>query len=158
MCHGKEKDITILKELQFPHSLGLLYSAFMYYTDFKVNSGEYKLMGLAPYRNPKAEQTKEFVRKIKETLCHVCSDGSIWLDQSYFNYATGLHMIQEKKWEQLFGVPTRKSESPIDQVHCDLAIQQVTEEVVILMAKEATLNRYKKFLYGWWCCSKLCSQ
>ncbi|WP_338767021.1 carbamoyltransferase [Bernardetia sp. ABR2-2B] len=139
ICHGKGKDITILKELQFPHSLGLLYSAFTYYTGFKVNSGEYKLMGLAPYGNPEAEQTKEFVKKIKETLCHIYPDGSIWLDQSYFNYATGLRMIQEKKWEQLFGVPTRKSESPIDQVHCDLAlaIQQVTEEVVILMAKEA---------------------
>ncbi|WP_338792335.1 carbamoyltransferase [Bernardetia sp. MNP-M8] len=139
ICHGKGKDITILKELQFPHSLGLLYSAFTYYTGFKVNSGEYKLMGLAPYGNPEADQTKEFVRKIKETLCHVYPDGSIWLDQSYFNYATGLRMIQEKKWEQLFGVPTRKSETPIDQVHCDLAlaIQQVTEEVVILMAHEA---------------------
>ena len=139
ICHGKGKDITILKELQFPHSLGLLYSAFTYYTGFKVNSGEYKLMGLAPYGNPEAEQTKEFVRKIKETLCHIYPDGSIWLDQSYFNYATGLRMIKEDKWEKLFGVPTRKSESPIDQVHCDLAlaIQQVTEEVVILMAKEA---------------------
>ncbi len=139
ICHGKGKDITILKELQFPHSLGLLYSAFTYYTGFKVNSGEYKLMGLAPYGNPEADQTKEFVRKIKETLCHIYPDGSIWLDQSYFNYATGLRMIQEKKWEQLFGVPTRKSETPIDQVHCDLAlaIQQVTEEVVILMAQEA---------------------
>ncbi len=139
ICHGKGKDITILKELQFPHSLGLLYSAFTYYTGFKVNSGEYKLMGLAPYGNPEAEQTKEFVRKIKETLCHIYPDGSIWLDQSYFNYATGLRMIQEKKWEKLFGVPTRKSEANIDQVHCDLAlaIQQVTEEVVILMAKEA---------------------
>lgn len=139
ICHGKGKDITILKELQFPHSLGLLYSAFTYYTGFKVNSGEYKLMGLAPYGNPEAEQTKEFVKKIKETLCHIYPDGSIWLDQSYFNYATGLRMIQEKKWEKLFGVPTRKSEAPIDQVHCDLAlaIQQVTEEVVILMAHEA---------------------
>ncbi len=139
ICHGKGKDITILKELQFPHSLGLLYSAFTYYTGFKVNSGEYKLMGLAPYGNPEAEQTKEFVRKIKETLCHIYPDGSIWLDQSYFNYATGLRMIQEKKWEQLFGVPTRKSEAKLDQVHCDLAlaIQQVTEEVVILMAHEA---------------------
>ena len=139
ICHGKGKDITILKELHFPHSLGLLYSAFTYYTGFKVDSGEYKLMGLAPYGNPEAEQTKEFVRKIKETLCHIYPDGSIWLDQSYFNYATGLRMIQEKKWEQLFGVPTRKSEAPIDQVHCDLAlaIQQVTEEVVVLMAHEA---------------------
>ncbi|WP_291728236.1 carbamoyltransferase [Bernardetia sp.] len=139
ICHGTGKDIKILKELQFPHSLGLLYSAFTYYTGFKVNSGEYKLMGLAPYGNPDDEQTKEFVRKIKETLCHIYPDGSIWLDQSYFNYATGLRMIKEDKWEKLFGVPTRKSESPIDQVHCDLAlaIQQVTEEVVILMAKEA---------------------
>ena len=139
ICHGKGKYITILKELQFPHSLGLLYSAFTYYTGFKVNSGEYKLMGLAPYGNPEAKQTKEFVRKIKETLCRIYPDGSIWLDQSYFNYATGLRMIQEKKWEQLFGIPTRKSETPIEQVHCDLAlaIQQVTEEVVILMAKEA---------------------
>lgn len=139
ICHGQGKDITILKEMHFPHSLGLLYSAFTYYTGFKVNSGEYKLMGLAPYGNPDSEQTKEFVRKIKETLCHIYPDGSVWLDQSYFNYATGLRMIHEKKWEKLFGVPTRKSEAPLDQVHCDLAlaIQQVTEEAVILMAKEA---------------------
>lgn len=139
ICHGKGKDITTLKELKFPHSLGLLYSAFTYYTGFKVNSGEYKLMGLAPYGNPDSADVKRFVELTKQHLVDIKDDGSIWLNQEYFNYATGLTMVYDDKWEKLFGVPKRKAESEIQQIHCDmaLAIQQVTEEVVVKMAQEA---------------------
>ena len=139
IAHGKGNTIEIKKELHFPHSLGLLYSAFTYFLGFKVNSGEYKLMGLAPYGNPNAPQLKTFVEKIKHKLIQIAPDGSIWLDQNYFNYATGLTMVNEHKWETLFGIKRRASESEILQEHCNLglAVQLVTEEVVLLMAKEA---------------------
>lgn len=135
---GKDNVIRILKELHFPHSVGLLYSAFTYYLGFKVNSGEYKLMGLAPYGNPESEQTQQFVEIIKSTLVDIKDDGSIWLNQSYFNYATGLKMVREKKWEQLFAFERRKEESDLEQHHCNLAlaIQQVTEEIVLKMVIE----------------------
>lgn len=136
---GKGNHIEMLKELNFPHSVGLLYSAFTYFLGFTVNSGEYKLMGLAPYGNPNSEETKSFVKIIKDNLVDIKEDGSIWLDQKYYNYATGLRMIKEKKWEQLFSFPRRKPEAEIVQRHCNLAmaIQQVTEEIVLKMAKEA---------------------
>ena len=135
---GEGNKIKILKELHFPHSIGLLYSAFTYYLGFTVNSGEYKVMGLAPYGNPDSEETAHFIAKIKSDLMTIKDDGSIWLDQSYFSYATGLKMIKEAKWEKLFGVPKRPSESELEQVHCNmaLAIQKVTEEVVLKMAIE----------------------
>ncbi len=136
---GEGSKITFLKEMNFPHSVGLLYSAFTYYLGFKVNSGEYKLMGLAPYGNPHASETTQFIQKIKSTLVDIKADGSIWLDQSYFNYATGLRMVVDKKWEKLFGLARREESIDIDQRHCNLAfaIQQVTEEIVLKMAKEA---------------------
>lgn len=139
ISHGNGKNIKVLKELRFPHSLGLLYSAFTYYLGFKVNSGEYKLMGLAPYGDPDSMQVKEFIETIKRILIDIREDGSIWLNQDYFNYATGLKMTRNKKWEKLFGFPKRKSESSLEQVHCNLglAIQSITEEVVEKMAKEA---------------------
>ena len=139
ISHGKGKKIEVLKELNFPHSLGLLYSAFTYYLGFKVNSGEYKLMGLAPYGNPDAEEVQKFIKLIKGELIDIKEDGSLWLNQSYFNYATGLRMIKDKKWEKLFGFPTRKPEAEFEQIHCNLglAIQMITEEVVLKMAKEA---------------------
>jgi carbamoyltransferase len=115
--HGKGSNIEILKELRFPHSLGLLYSAFTYYLGFKVNSGEYKLMGLAPYGNPNAEQTKRFIEIIKSELIDLKEDGSVWLDQKYFNYATGLRMVKDDKWAKLFGFPKRASESDLEQIH-----------------------------------------
>jgi carbamoyltransferase len=132
--HGKE--IEILKELQFPHSVGLLYSAFTYYTGFAVNSGEYKLMGLAPYGDPDSQRTADFKRKITTQLVDIRKDGSILLNMDYFKYATGLKMADEDKWEQLFGVTRRKPESEISQVYMDmaLAIQQVTEEIVLRLA------------------------
>lgn len=136
---GKENKITILKELHFPHSVGLLYSAFTYFLGFTVNSGEHKLMGLAPYGNPDAEQTTQFEKLIKQYLVDIKEDGSIWLNQSYFNYATGLRMVYNQKWERIFGFPRRKEEGELQQHHCNLAlaIQRVTEEIVLKMANEA---------------------
>lgn len=139
ICLGEGKDISILRELKFPHSLGLLYSAFTYFLGFRVNSGEYKLMGLAPYGNPGSGEVKKFVDIIKRELIEIKPDGSIWLNQKYFNYATGLRMVRDDRWKELFGFPRRESEAELQQHHCNLglAIQQITEEVVIKMAEEA---------------------
>ncbi len=139
ICHGKGKDITILKELKFPHSLGLLYSAFTYFLGFKVNSGEYKLMGLAPYGNPNSELLAKYIESIKSELIEIKDDGSIWLNQDYFDYATGLRMVNEKKWEALFGFSRREDENELEQFEADLAlaIQMVTEEIVLKMASHA---------------------
>lgn len=139
IAHGIGKDIRILKELKFPHSLGLLYSAFTYYTGFKVNSGEYKLMGLAPYGNPAADNVRKFIDLIYARLINVKDDGSLWLNQEFFDYPVGLRMANEEKWEEIFGAPRRKPESEITQEYCDmaLAIQKVTEDIVVKMAKEA---------------------
>ncbi len=138
--HGKGRELSILKELHFPHSIGLLYSAFTYYTGFRVNSGEYKLMGLAPYGNPEGGRTQEFIDKIKDELVDIRKDGSLLLNMDYFKFATGLKMTNDRKWARLFGIPPRKAESSvIDQDYMDmaLAIQRVTEEVVFLLADEA---------------------
>jgi carbamoyltransferase len=139
ICHGIKGDIKILKEMRFPHSLGLLYSAFTYFLGFRVNSGEYKLMGLAPYGNPISPDIKSYVDTIKKDLVSIKKDGSIWLNQEYFDYATGLKMVNESKWEHLFGFKTRRPEDELLQHHCNLglAIQQITEEVVVMMAQEA---------------------
>ena len=128
---GKGNNLEIKKEIHFPHSLGLLYSAFTYYTGFKVNSGEYKLMGLAPYGVPIYED------KIKDNLINVKEDGSFHLDQSYFNYATGLTMTN-KKFDNLFGQKVRDSgHEKLTQFHMDIAasIQKVTEDIMIKIAK-----------------------
>ncbi len=127
---GKKNDLKIKKEIHFPHSLGLLYSAFTYYTGFKVNSGEYKLMGLAPYGNP------IYVEKVKE-LIDLKDDGTFRLDQTYFNYATGLTMTS-KKFNDLFGQKPRNPQNEnITQFHMDISasIQKVTEEIMISLAK-----------------------
>ena len=128
---GRGNNLEIKKEIHFPHSLGLLYSAFTYYTGFKVNSGEYKLMGLAPYGVPIYED------KIKNNLIDVKEDGSFHLDQSYFNYATGLTMTN-KKFDNLFGQKVRDSKhEKLTQFHMDIAasIQKVTEDVMIKLIK-----------------------
>lgn len=137
--HGKGNTITMLKELHFPHSVGLLYSAFTYYTGFMVNSGEYKLMGLAPYGNAGSAQVEEIKRKIVTELVDIRKDGSILLNMDYFNYATGLRMVFDDKWERLLGVPRREGESDISQVYMDmaLAIQEVTEEIVMKLCQTA---------------------
>ena len=127
---GKGNKIDIKKEIHFPHSLGLLYSAFTYYTGFKVNSGEYKLMGLAPYGVP------IYKDKILEKLIDIKEDGSFHLDQTYFNYATGLTMTN-KKFDDLFGQkPRNEKKDKLTQFHMDIAasIQEVTEEVMIKLA------------------------
>jgi carbamoyltransferase len=136
---GEGNKITLLKELHFPHSVGLLYSAFTYYLGFRVNSGEYKLMGLAPYGDPISSQTNEFISTIKNQLVDIKSDGSIWLNQKYFNYSVGLQMTHNEKWANLFGIGVRKEDAELTQDHCNLAlaIQTVTEEIVFLLAKEA---------------------
>ncbi|HLD47632.1 MAG TPA: carbamoyltransferase [Desulfobaccales bacterium] len=136
---GRRSEITILRELQFPHSLGLLYSAFTYYTGFKVNSGEYKLMGLAPYGNPDSEQVQRFKSLILDELVDLREDGSLLLNMDYFDFATGLTMCRDDKWESLFGVPRRARETLLDQRHMDLAlaIQQATEEIVLRLAETA---------------------
>lgn len=127
---GRGSELKVLKEIHFPHSLGLLYSAFTYYTGFKVNSGEYKIMGLAPYGEPR------FADLIKEKLISVAEDGSFQLDMSYFNYATGLTMTN-KKFNILFGGLPRSPETELTQREMDLAasIQKVTEDIVIKLAK-----------------------
>jgi carbamoyltransferase len=139
ICLGKGSDIRIIKELRFPHSAGLLYSAFTYFLGFRVNSGEYKLMGLAPYGNPGSPRVTQFIQTIREELVTLGEDGSIWLNQKYFRYATGLRMIQHRRWKKLFGIPRRKEGDGIKQVHCDLAmaIQQVTEEMMMHMVAHA---------------------
>jgi carbamoyltransferase len=139
ICHGKENRITMLKEMRFPHSVGLLYSAFTYYLGFRVNSGEYKLMGLAPYGNPASKQTQDFIELIKKHIVSIKDDGSVWLNMKYFNYATGLKMVNERRWEKLFGFPAVKPDGKVEQKHCNLAyaIQKVTEEIVLKMAHEA---------------------
>ena len=131
-----DNEIEILRELQFPHSVGLLYSAFTYYTGFAVNSGEYKLMGLAPYGNPDSRQTTDFKTKITTELVDIRKDGSILLNMDYFEYATGLKMANDAKWERLFGLSRRKPESDLSQDYMNmaLAIQQVTEDVVLRLA------------------------
>ena len=138
---GKGKDLKVIKEIHFPHSLGLLYSAFTYYTGFKVNSGEYKVMGLAPYGEPK------YVDLIKEKLIKIAEDGSFQLDMSYFDYATGLTMTN-KKFHALFGGPPRTSETDLTQREMDLAasVQKVTEDIIVLIAKEIAKNTGEKNL------------
>jgi len=127
---GSGSKLSVQKEIHFPHSLGLLYSAFTYYTGFKVNSGEYKVMGLAPYGEPK------YVKLIKDNLIDIKKDGSFSLDMSYFNYCTGLTMTN-RKFDNLFGGPPRKPETILTQREMDLAasIQKVVEEVIIKLAR-----------------------
>ncbi len=126
---GRNNRIDLQKEIRFPHSLGLLYSAFTYYTGFRVNSGEYKLMGLAPYGEPK------YASLILDHLIDVKEDGSFWLDQSYFDYCAGLTMTNEK-FNKLFGQPPRNPETPVTQFQMDIAasIQKVTEDVMMRIA------------------------
>ena len=127
---GEGNKLEIFQEIHFPHSLGLLYSAFTYYTGFKVNSGEYKVMGLAPYGEPK------FAQLILDNIIDLKPDGTFWLDQSYFDYCTGLRMTNDK-FDRLFGAPARQPDELLIQRHMDLAasIQAVTEEVVLRLTR-----------------------
>ena len=136
---GDGKDIKLLRETYFPHSLGLLYSAFTYYCGFRVNSGEYKLMGLAPYGNPDSERVAKFKRIILEELIDLKEDGSYLMNMSCFNYPVGLTMCGHEQWEKLFGLGKREPESDLTQPYMDmaLAIQQVAEKVVFRLAATA---------------------
>lgn len=129
---GEENHIRLLHEIRFPHSLGMLYSAFTYYTGFRVNSGEYKVMGLAPYGEAK------YVNLIYDHLLDLAEDGSFWLNPEYFNYCSGLTMTSER-FHQLFGGPPRQPETQLRQKDMDLAksIQVVTEEAMLRMARRA---------------------
>ena len=126
---GRGNDLELLRELRFPHSLGLLYSAFTYFTGFRVNSGEYKLMGLAPYGEPK------YVQRIKDELLEIREDGSLWMNMAYFTYPHGLRMTGDA-FERLFDGPARQPESLLTQRGMDLArsVQDITEEVMLKMA------------------------
>ena len=138
---GNGSELEVVKEIHFPHSLGLLYSAFTYYTGFKVNSGEYKVMGLAPYGEPK------YAELIKKHLVKIADDGSFKLDMSYFDFATGLTMTN-KKFDALFGGPRREPETDISQREMDLAasVQKVTEEIVVLIGKNIARETGEKNL------------
>ena len=128
---GRGNRLEVKREIRWPHSLGLLYSAFTYYTGFRVNSGEYKLMGLAPYGEPK------YADLILDRLIDVKPDGSFWLDQSYFDYATGLTMTS-RKFDETFGGRARQEGEPLTQRHMDLAasVQKVTEEVMLRITRD----------------------
>ncbi|MGK2905031.1 MAG: carbamoyltransferase family protein [Desulfuromonadales bacterium] len=136
---GQGNHIKILKQMDFPHSLGLLYSAFTYYCGFKVNSGEYKLMGLAPYGAADGKNVSAWKSRIYAQMVDLREDGSFLLNMDFFDYATGLTMCNNSAWEELFGIPPRKSETELDQNYMDmaLAIQEVTEEIVLKLAKTA---------------------
>jgi len=138
---GKGNEITLLKELRYPDSLGLLYSAFTYYTGFKVNSGEYKVMGLAPYGEPK------YVEAIKNNLLEIGEDGSLRMNHDYFSYSQGLRMTN-KAFDKVFGGPPRKPETRISQREMDLAhsIQVITEEVMLKMVRFAKRETQMKHL------------
>jgi len=136
---GENANITVLKELHYPDSLGLLYSSFTYFLGFKVNSGEYKMMGLAPYGNKDTAETQRYISLITDHIVKIYPDGGISLNETFFSYSYGLKMIREKKWEKLFGIPRRIPETEFCQHHCSLAyaIQYITEEIILKLACEA---------------------
>ncbi len=138
---GKDNEIKIHQEMHFPHSLGLLYSAFTYYTGFKVNSGEYKVMGLAPYGEPK------YVDLVYEHLIDLKEDGSFRMDMSYFDYVSGLRMTNDK-FHKLFGGPPRQPETRLTQREMDLArtVQEVCEEIMLRMARHVRKVTGQKYL------------
>ncbi|MFH1531185.1 MAG: carbamoyltransferase N-terminal domain-containing protein [Pseudomonadota bacterium] len=137
--HGRGREIRFLRELRFPHSLGLLYSAFTQFLGFRVNSGEYKLMGLAPYGDSGGERTARFEALIREQMTTLGPDGAIYLHPQWFRYMTALEMIHRERWTALFGFPPRGPDDEIEPHHADLAlaIQRVTEDAVLRLARTA---------------------
>ncbi len=137
ISEGRGRDIKILKELHFPDSVGLLYSSFTYFLGFRVNSGEYKMMGLAPYGNENSVAYQKFVHIIQSQLVKIHSDGSIKLNKKYFCYTHKSRMLDDKVWENLLGLKKRNPVDELTQMHCDLAlaIQRITEEIVLKMVK-----------------------
>jgi carbamoyltransferase len=139
ISHGKGAQITLLKEMHFPHSLGMLYSACTYYCGFKVNSGEYKLMGLAPYGNKGSAAVEKMKQTLLDKVISLKEDGSILMNMDYFEYSTGLKMCNDAKWQEAFGFCPRKAESELTQEYMDmaLAIQEVTEQALVRLARTA---------------------
>jgi carbamoyltransferase len=139
IAYGKENQLNIIKELNFPHSLGLLYAAFTYFLGFKINEGEYKVMGLAPYAERESEEVRSFDALIRQYLVTVNADGSLQLNLKYFSFTHTLRMLPEKKWETLLNMKRRKEHEPLTSQHAALAmaLQKITEEVVLAMAAHA---------------------
>lgn len=136
---GKGTALQLVKELHFPHSLGLLYSSFTYFLGFQVNEGEYKVMGLAPYSDPESESVLNFKKIILDQLVSICKDGSIILNDEAFIFEHAFRMVSDKKWTHIFGVERRRPDEPLSRVHADIAqaLQLVTEEVLLQMAFHA---------------------
>ncbi len=139
IAHGQGSSIQFLKQMNFPHSWGLFYSAVTQYLGFKVNSGEYKLMGLAPYGDPEAALTKKCEEKIRKQLLTVHADGSLTLNLDYFTFMTDDHMINSQRWEKLFGIPPRTTESLLtkEQANLAFAAQKVLEDGLVKLARTA---------------------
>ena len=139
LSEGKDNSIRILKELHFPDSVGLLYAAFTFFLGFKVNSDEYKVMGLAAYGNADDAETRSYIDIIRNSIVHIFDDGSIRLNMKYFNFHTGTTMIKRALWERLFGMKRREPGSAIARSHQNLAfaIQSVTEDILLRLAAEA---------------------
>lgn len=140
--YGKGNSIKILKEMHFPHSLGLFYSSLTYYLGFRVNSDEYKVMGLAPYGNENSNEFKDIFYKFK-SLMKINDDGSVFLNQNFFNYLLEDKMVNEKKWLDIFGFPKRNRDDKIEQYHCNMALagQKILEEALLkicIFAKKLT--------------------
>ncbi|MCB0845898.1 MAG: hypothetical protein KDE26_21760, partial [Bacteroidetes bacterium] len=143
-----ESGIEVLGELHFPDSLGLFYSSFTYFLGFSVNSGEYKMMGLAPYSNVNASKAQHFIKIIKEQLVDIKNDGSIILNRSYFEFPVGLRMVNDKKWENLFGIRKREPKDKLEQAHADLAFaaQKVLEEILVKVIRHVRKETNEKYL------------
>lgn len=143
-----EKGIQVLGELHFPDSLGLFYSSFTYFLGFKVNFGEYKMMGLAPYSNPESKKVRHFIDVIKNNLVDIKPDGSIKLNRELFEFPVGLRMVNDKTWESLFGIKKREPEDILEQVHADLALaaQKVLEEILINLITFLKLETKENYL------------
>ncbi|MFB6356370.1 MAG: carbamoyltransferase, partial [bacterium] len=139
VSEGEGNEITIREELHFPHSIGLFYSAFTYFLGFRVNSGEYKMMGLAPYGNPESDRVERFKQIINDELIDRRDDASFTMNMDYFTYPHSLRMVDNGTWEDLFDLEKRVPESDLEQKHCDLAMacQAVTEELVLDLARQA---------------------
>ncbi|MBM4373258.1 MAG: hypothetical protein FJ098_16500, partial [Deltaproteobacteria bacterium] len=139
IAHGRGRELRTLRELRFPHSLGLFYSAVTQFLGFRVNSGEYKVMGLAPYGDPEGERTARFEAFVRERLLALGDDGALRLNAAFFRFTTGLEMIHRRRWSALFGFPARSPDGPLEGHHADLAlaVQRVTEDVVLRLAAEA---------------------
>nr|MBI1232023.1 hypothetical protein [Cytophagales bacterium] len=139
ISHAKTNRISILREQHFPHSIGLFYSAITYYAGFRVNSGEYKVMGLAPYASADSPSVKVMVEKLKLNVIDIKDDGSILLNMKFFKFATGLTMTHDRRWEGLFGFPRRAFDSNLEETHINMARagQEILEEVVLKLATTA---------------------